>query len=252
MSLPVRVSILGLIFLLAAALLWLGVVRYQAEQRAVAAAAQGRGDQAGRQPAARGGAGQAGSQAASAGPAQGGAAAGEPAAPSARAELQPAIAVHVAGAVANPGVYRLAKGARVDDAIDAAGGALPEGVPDALNRARPLGDGEKVYVATRQELEAVTAPPEAREATQAAGRGESAAPAGAAAKAEACTGSRANVNTGTAKELEAVKYIGQKDAVKIVSERLAHGNYRSLDELVSRAKVSRMLVDKAKPCLTLS
>ncbi|MDQ4130370.1 MAG: SLBB domain-containing protein [Actinomycetota bacterium] len=56
------------------------------------------------------------------------------------------IAIHVAGAVRRPGVVRVPKGARVADALEAAGGAAPEAALDALNLARPLSDGDQVIV----------------------------------------------------------------------------------------------------------
>jgi len=56
------------------------------------------------------------------------------------------VVVHVAGAVAVPGVVVLRPGARVADAIDAAGGPAADADTDQLNLARPLADGEQVRV----------------------------------------------------------------------------------------------------------
>jgi competence protein ComEA len=56
------------------------------------------------------------------------------------------VVVHVGGRVMTPGVYRLPGGARVGDAVDRAGGALPDAVLDAVNLARPLTDGEQLVV----------------------------------------------------------------------------------------------------------
>ena len=54
--------------------------------------------------------------------------------------------VHVAGAVAAPGVYDVRAPARVVDAIDAAGGPSPQAELDSLNLAAPLVDGQRIYV----------------------------------------------------------------------------------------------------------
>lgn len=60
--------------------------------------------------------------------------------------LDEELVVHVAGQVAAPGLYRLPGGARVADALDEAGGPLPDAVLDGLNLARPLSDGEQLLV----------------------------------------------------------------------------------------------------------
>ncbi|NLC51072.1 MAG: ComEA family DNA-binding protein, partial [Firmicutes bacterium] len=62
------------------------------------------------------------------------------------AEKQLEIVVHVAGAVKAPGVYTLEEGARYYQAVEKAGGALPEADLDRINLARPLVDGEQVYI----------------------------------------------------------------------------------------------------------
>ncbi len=56
------------------------------------------------------------------------------------------LVVHVAGSVAVPGVYELASGARVIDAVSAAGGALARAATDAMNLASRLEDGQRVYL----------------------------------------------------------------------------------------------------------
>lgn len=64
------------------------------------------------------------------------------------------IAVHVAGAVASPGVYLLQQGQRVEDALQLAG-ITEDSAVDALNRAAPLTDGQKITVpsVTEQQME---------------------------------------------------------------------------------------------------
>jgi competence protein ComEA len=56
------------------------------------------------------------------------------------------VVVHVVGAVVTPGVVTLPGGSRVGDAIDAVGGSTPEADLSAVNLARPLVDGEQVWV----------------------------------------------------------------------------------------------------------
>lgn len=65
------------------------------------------------------------------------------------------IYVYVCGAVANPGVYELAKDSRVVDAILAAGDTLADAAKEYMNLASIVSDGEKVYVPTYEEIEEV-------------------------------------------------------------------------------------------------
>src|SRR3954471_11416768 len=68
-----------------------------------------------------------------------------------RAEPAPArqLVVHVVGAVASPGLYRLKEGSRVDDAVRRAGGATPKAALELLNLAAPVADGQQVVVPVR-------------------------------------------------------------------------------------------------------
>ena len=58
------------------------------------------------------------------------------------------IVVHIVGAVLEPGVYSLPIKSRQQDAIEAAGGFLPNANPQALNLAAPLQDGDRIVVPT--------------------------------------------------------------------------------------------------------
>ncbi|MCW2989673.1 MAG: ComEA family DNA-binding protein, partial [Solirubrobacterales bacterium] len=68
-----------------------------------------------------------------------------------------AAVVHVAGAVRRPGVYKLAAGARVQDAVRRAGGATGKGDVNAINLAAPVQDGAQVVVPLRAAAAAVPA-----------------------------------------------------------------------------------------------
>ncbi len=142
---------------------------------------------------------------------------GQPAAPSggsttaalATAPDAPRSLVHVAGAVRRPGVYPIAPGARVIQAIRQAGGPTAKADLSALNLAATLQDGQQVLIPAR------------------APRGS----VGAGAAAGRTTGPL-SLSSATAEDLEALDGIGPTLAERIVEWRTAHGGLASVDQLL--------------------
>lgn len=136
------------------------------------------------------------------------------------------VVVDVAGAVARPGLYRLGTGARVGDAIDAAGGFGPrvdvDRVGRELNLAATLSDGDQVRVPSRDD-------PSAAPGGGGAGGGGAGAGGGG-------SGGLVNLNTATQSELEALPGIGPVTAEKIIAAR-DEAPFRSVDELRARGLV---------------
>jgi competence protein ComEA len=128
------------------------------------------------------------------------------------------VTVHVAGAVRRPGVYRLAAGARVDDALRSAGG--PRGRADltAVNLAAKLEDGRQVIV------------PE-RAAASAAPAGPGGGPGSASAGAAAAPGAPINLNTATLEQLDTLDGVGPGIARRILDYREQHGGFSRVEEL---------------------
>ncbi|MEJ5252518.1 MAG: helix-hairpin-helix domain-containing protein [Armatimonadota bacterium] len=131
------------------------------------------------------------------------------------------IVVHVAGAVKKPGVVRVPRGSRVDDAVMAAGGFSSQADPDSVNLAQPLEDGVQVYVPRKGESVVVEGRVGAVEPT----------PAPARARSEGSTG-RININTATAEQLESLPGIGPVTARAIVEYRRQNGGFHSVEELL--------------------
>lgn len=129
------------------------------------------------------------------------------------------VFVHVAGAVARPGVYRLRSGARVSDALGAAGGPLPQAVLDGVNLARPVGDGDQVFVPSQGQVAGPAAAPP--------GGGDHGGGGGSATRPDG----RIDLNRATAAELTALPGIGPVLAERIVSHREEHGGFRSVEDL---------------------
>lgn len=138
------------------------------------------------------------------------------------------LVVDVAGAVRLPGLYRLPAGARVGDAITAAGGFGPAvdtvAVSAALNLAAPLSDGQKIVVPARGA------------ATTAPSRGS--------------TGSTlVDVNHASQAELEALPGIGPATAQKIIAAR-AERPFASTNELLDRKLVGNATWEKIRDLVT--
>jgi competence protein ComEA len=131
-------------------------------------------------------------------------------------EREAMVVVHVSGLVKKPGLYRLKAGARVGEALEAAGGLLPQAQPDSLNLAEQLSDGQKIVVPSRLEAAAeppapsLPGPPETRQAHPRAG---------ASAKAALPPSGKINLNTATAEQLDALPGIGPALAQRIIQLR---------------------------------
>ncbi|MCF2530648.1 ComEA family DNA-binding protein [Yinghuangia soli] len=144
-----------------------------------------------------------------------------PAPPGAAGAPAPApLAVHVVGRVAHPGLFSLPPGARVDDALKAAGGALPGTDLSVLNLARPLADGEQIPVG----VPGATAVPPPATAPAAAGAARPANP-------NAPAGAPLDLNAATAEQLDGLPGIGPVMAANILEWRTRHGRFTSVDQL---------------------
>ncbi|MFJ4896847.1 helix-hairpin-helix domain-containing protein [Streptomyces sp. NPDC088727] len=128
------------------------------------------------------------------------------------------IVVDVSGKVRRPGIHRLPSGARVTDALEAAGGVRPGVDLDGLNRARVLVDGEQILVG---------APP----GTGAAGGAGGAGGGGAGTTATGPATGPVSLSGATADQLETLPGVGPVLAQHIVDYRTQHGGFRSVDEL---------------------
>lgn len=218
----VRYAVWALVALLGVGLLCLGVLRYHEERQAAATAWGVATKQDEAAPA----------QAPEASEGAGTSASGSE------------LVLHVAGAVAQPGVYRLPAGARVEDALAAAGGVTQDGAPEVLNLAARVADGDKIYVPTREEVVAGAGlSPAARGATL--GVGDSATSSGTGA------GGKVSVNRASEAELQQVNGIGPAIARAIVEYRTKNGPFQSLDDLESVPGIGPKTLEKLKPYLTL-
>ncbi|HWM05062.1 MAG TPA: ComEA family DNA-binding protein [Actinophytocola sp.] len=121
------------------------------------------------------------------------------------------IVISVVGRVRTPGLVTLTDGARVADALEAAGGARPGVNLGGLNLARRLTDGEQIYVG-------IPAPANAE-------------PAGAASGAGDPGSTTVDLNSASLSSLDTLPGVGPVTAQRIVDWRTAHGRFSSVDQL---------------------
>ncbi len=142
-----------------------------------------------------------------------GAVASPPPPPPAPAAVPPTLVyVDVVGAVRRPGLYKLAQGARVADALTRAGGPTTKAQLELVNLAAPLADGEQVVVPRR-------------------GPSAAAPAAGGGAGVPAASSGPVHLGTATLEQLDALPGVGPVTAQKILDYRQKHGAFSSVDEL---------------------
>lgn len=156
------------------------------------------------------------------------------------------VVVHVVGQVATAGVYRLSVGARIADAVQAAGGATRAADLAAVNLARVVVDGEQIHVPRPGE---VVAPP----GGSAGGPAPGAANGGGGAGGGAGTGGGGLValNSADLSALDTLPGVGPVLAQRILDWRTEHGRFTSVEELGEVSGIGDKLLSQITPRVTL-
>ena len=137
------------------------------------------------------------------------------------------IYVHICGEVNNPGVYELAEGSRIFEAVEAAGGFTEEAAQASLNLAQVISDEEQIVILTQDE-----AAEKARlEREQAAGI--------------------VNLNTASKEQLMTLTGIGESRAEDILRYRQESGGFQAIEEIMNVPGIKESAYLKIKDSITV-
>lgn len=149
------------------------------------------------------------------------------------------LVVHVSGAVTEPGVYSMPPGCRVKDAIDSAGGLLPDADIQGLNLAAPLQDGELLWIPTT-----IKANPTAVKPDKPTGGNQPPV-------ATPASGGLININTATLEQLDTLPGIGPVKAQSIIDYRNEHGFFNSVEAIQDVAGIGPVTYEGIKGLITV-
>lgn len=135
--------------------------------------------------------------------------------------------VYVCGAVRQPGVYPLAEGSRIWEAVEAAGGLTEEASDTAVNLAQLLKDGEQIWIPTREEQTAGT---------------------GLYASSE---DGRVNLNTASKERLMTLSGIGEARAEAILAYREEFGAFETIEDIMKVSGIKESAFQKIKDDITV-
>jgi len=154
------------------------------------------------------------------------------------------IFADIQGAVQKPGVYELPANSRVNDLLIRAGGLSAEAdrewVSRNINLAQKIQDGSKIYIPTQKEVRQFGGP-----ALSTAGEGVKFADWRVAGISGSVV-DKININTASQAQLESLWGIGEKRAADIIANR----PYQNVEELVTKVKIPKSVVEKIKEKIT--
>lgn len=154
------------------------------------------------------------------------------------------LSVHVVGEVANPGLYEVDAGSRVQAAIDAAGGFTNEANQGSVNLAREIVDGEQIVVASKS-----------ASASGAAGAGSAgsvgAASSGSSSSASNASGGLVNINTADVAGLSSLSGIGEATAKKIIADREKNGPFKTTKDITRVSGIGDKKYEAIKDSITV-
>ena len=148
--------------------------------------------------------------------------------------------IQISGAVTRPGVYELPAESRVRDAVQAAGGLLPEADTSRINLAARLSDGQSIVIQTSNSL---TTPP--------AQRGEPLSVTIEPSPSQDPPVRVININTAALEELDELPNIGPVIAQRIIDYRALNGPFTVIEEIMKVEGIGEEIFDEIKDLITV-
>lgn len=142
------------------------------------------------------------------------------------------LCVYVCGCVNTPGVYFLPDGARVYQAVEAAGGLTEDAAGWYVNQAAYISDGDQIYIPSEEE---------ALSGTVAAGTETT-----ADSSSDQSDDGLININTATADELTTLSGIGETKAAAIIAYREENGDFESVEDITNVSGIGESTYEKIK------
>lgn len=139
--------------------------------------------------------------------------------------LSDTIYVHICGEVKFPGVYQVEKECRVYELLELAGGATEQGMPDAMNLADVLRDGQRIVIPSREEASALAQQEESQ--------------------------GLINLNTASAQQLMTLPGIGEAKAADIIAYREKNGGFLDITDIMKISGIKDALFQKIKNLITV-
>ncbi|WAM30703.1 helix-hairpin-helix domain-containing protein [Caldicellulosiruptor naganoensis] len=144
--------------------------------------------------------------------------------------------VYVCGNVRKPGVYELPSSSRVNDAVEKAGGLLPNSDLNAINLAEKIQDGQKIYIPKIGEIQNQTILSSQTTQNTPNFPGQS---------------GKININTASKEELKTLDRIGDKLAERIIEYRQTHGPFKSIEEIKNVNGIGDKIFEAIKDSITV-
>lgn len=143
------------------------------------------------------------------------------------------IVVHIDGAIAKPGIVKIAEGSRIIDVIDAAGGLTELADISKINLAYIVSDAQKIYIPTADDLS-----------------NESYISNSAGVNVLESNSFKTNINTASQTELESLPGIGASTAQKIINYRNEHGKFQKAEDIMNVSGIGESKYSNIKDYIT--